>query len=158
MKIRPVKIDTFRENIIFLRKDSEFCRTQGVSSLTKVELSYNGNTLVGLLNAIDEPFLAKGEVGLCEYAFEKFGLPAGTEVKIRYMDPVRSVDLVRKKIHGEILDGDEYLQIIKDVVENRYSKVGFYIFIVNKYFHVINYLIFHMFFLKVFLLFTTSKK
>ena len=130
MKIRPVKIDTFRENIIFLRKDSEFCRTQGVSSLTKVELSYNGNTLVGLLNAIDEPFLAKGEVGLCEYAFEKFGLPAGTEVKIRYMDPVRSVDLVRKKIHGEILDGDEYLQIIKDVVENRYSKVELTAFVV----------------------------
>jgi len=103
MRIRPVKIDTFRENIIFLRKDSEFCRTQGVSSLTKVELSYNGKTLVGLLNAVDEPFLAKGEVGLCEYAFEKFDLPAGTEVKIRHMDPVRSVDLVRKKFTEKFL-------------------------------------------------------
>ena len=25
MKIRPVNVNTFRENVIFLRKDSEFC-------------------------------------------------------------------------------------------------------------------------------------
>ncbi|NMB99398.1 MAG: thymidine phosphorylase family protein, partial [Thermoanaerobaculaceae bacterium] len=130
MKIRMVKIDTFRENVIFLRKDSEFCRAQTFSPQTKVELSWNGKTLVGLLNTIDEPFLAKGEVGLCEYAFEKFGLPAGTDVKIRHMDPVKSVDLVRKKIHGEILDEEDYLQIVKDIVENRYSKVELTAFVV----------------------------
>lgn len=130
MKIRQVKINTFRENVIFLRKDSEFCRAQTFSPQTKVELSYNGKTLVGLLNTIDEPFLAKGEVGLCEYAFENFGVPAGTDVKLRHMDPVKSVDLVRKKIHGEILDEDEYLQIIKDIVENRYSKVELTAFVV----------------------------
>lgn len=130
MKLRPVKIDTFRENVIFLRKDSEFCRTQSFSPLTKVEISCNGKTLVGLLNSIDEPFLAKGEVGLCEYAFSKFGFPAGTEVKIRHMDPVKSVDLVRKKIHGEILEEEEYLSIVKDIVENRYSKVELTAFVV----------------------------
>lgn len=130
MKIRPVKINTFRENVIFLRKDSEFCRAQTFSPQTKVELSCNGKTIVGLLNTIDEPFLAKGEVGLCEYAFEKFGFPAGTDVRLRHMDPVKSVDLVRKKIHGEILGKDDYLQIIKDVVENRYSKVELTAFVV----------------------------
>lgn len=130
MKIRPVKINTFRENVIFLRKDSEFCRAQTFSPQTKVELSYNGKTLVGLLNTIDEPFLAKGEVGLCEYAFEKFGLPAGTDVSIRHMDPVQSVDLVRKKINGEILKEEDYLKIVKDIVENRYSKVELTAFVV----------------------------
>ncbi|MFB3850923.1 MAG: thymidine phosphorylase family protein [Acidobacteriota bacterium] len=130
MKIRMVKIDTFRENVIFLRKDSEFCRAQTFSPQTKVELSWNGKTLVGLLNTIDEPFLAKGEVGLCEYAFEKFGLPPGTDVKIRHMDPVQSVDLVRKKIHGEILEEEDYLKIVKDIVENRYSKVELTAFVV----------------------------
>ncbi len=130
MKIRPVKINTFRENVFFLRKDSEFCRAQTFSPQTKVELSYKGKTLVGLLNTVDEPFLAKGEVGLCEYAFEQFGLPAGTEVKLRHMDPVESVDLVRKKIHGEVLKPEDYKIIIKDIVENRYSKVELTAFVV----------------------------
>ncbi len=130
MKIRPMKVNTFRENVIFLRKDSEFCRAQTFSPQTKVEISFDGRTMVGLLNTIEEPILAKGEVGLCEYAFEKLGLPAGTEVKLRHMDPVKSVDLVRKKIHGEILDEDDYLQITKDIVENRYSKVELTAFVV----------------------------
>jgi thymidine phosphorylase len=130
MKIRPVKIDTFRENVIFFRKDSEFCRAQTFSPQTKVEIIVDGITMVGLLNIIDEPFLAKGEVGLCEYAFQKLGMPAGTEVKVRHMDPVKSVDLVRKKIHGEILEEEDYLQITRDIVENRYSKVELTAFIV----------------------------
>lgn len=130
MKIRPVKINTFRENVIFLRKDSEFCRAHAFSPQMKVEISVNGAALVGLLNTIDEPFLAKGEVGLCEYAFEKLGLPSGTEVKVKHMDPVQSVDLVRKKIYGEILTEDDYLRITRDIVENRYSKVELTAFVV----------------------------
>ena len=131
MKIRPVNVNTFRENVIFLRKDSEFCRAQSFSPQIKVEISHNGKTLVGLLNIIDEPFLAKGEVGLCEYAFERLGLPPGTEVKVRHMDPVQSIDLVRKKIHGEILGEEDYLKITRDIVENRYSKVELTAFVVS---------------------------
>lgn len=130
MRIRPVHIDTYRENVVFLRKDSELCRAQGFAALSKVEVTANGHSLVGVLNVTDEPFLAKGEVGLCEYAFKQMGVPAGSEAQVRYLEPVRSVDLVRKKIHGETLDQEAYRRVIRDIVENRYSKVELTAFVI----------------------------
>ena len=58
---------------------------------------------MGTLDTVDEGFLEPGEIGLSEYAFETLGLPAGTEVEVRHPEPVRSVELIRKKIHGEVL-------------------------------------------------------
>jgi len=130
MRIRPVRVDTYRENVVFLRKDSELCRAQGFAALSKVEVTANGHSLVGVLNVTDEPFLAKGEVGLCEYAFKQMGVPAGAEAQVRYLEPVRSVDLVRRKIHGETLDQEAYRRVIRDIVENRYSKVELTAFVI----------------------------
>lgn len=130
MRIRPVRIDTYRENVVFLRKDCELCRTLGFAAMEKVEVSAGGRSLVGVLNVADEAFLAKGEVGLCEYSFRQLGLPAGAEVEVRHLDPVRSVDLVRQKIHGETLGAEDYRAIIRDIVENRYSKVELTAFVI----------------------------
>ena len=61
-------------------------------------------------------FWSRGEIGLSEYAFELLGLPAGTEVEVRHPEPVRSVELIRKKIHGEVLGQEDYRHIIRDIV------------------------------------------
>lgn len=131
MRLRPVKVDTYRENIVFLRKDSELCRAQGFAALSKVEVRLDSKSLVGVLNVIEEPFLAKGEVGLCEYAFQQLGVPAETEVQVRHLDPVRSVELIRRKIYGEVLDEKAYRAIVEDIVANRYSKVEITAFVVG---------------------------
>jgi len=130
MKLRPIKIDTYREPIIFLRKDSELCRAQGFQAMSKVEIHADGQLLVGVLNVTDEGLLKKGEVGVCEYAFEKLGLPAGQDVEVRHPEPLRSVQLIRKKINGEPLRREDYERIIQDIVENRYSKVELTAFVV----------------------------
>jgi thymidine phosphorylase len=130
MRIKPVKIDTYRENVLFLRKDSELCRAQGFAALEKVEVTCGDKTLVGVLDVVDEHFLGHGEIGLCEYAFKRFGMPAGTEVEVRHPEPVRSVELIRRKIHGEVLKAEDYRYIIRDIVESRYSKVELTAFVV----------------------------
>jgi thymidine phosphorylase len=131
MRIRPVKIHTHRENILFLRKDSELCRAQHGSSMEKLEVLHGDRTLVGTLDMVEEDFLEPGEVGLSEYAFEVFGLPAGTEVEVRHPEPVRSVELIRKKIHGEVLGQGDYRHIIRDIVSHRYSRVELTAFVVS---------------------------
>ena len=130
MRIRPLKIDTYKENHLFLRKDSELCRAQGFAAPAKVEVVCDGKSLVGVLNVTDEDFLEPGEIGLCEYAFEKLGLPAGTEVLVRHPEPVRSVEIIRRKIHGEILTREDYGYIIRDLVQDRYSKIELTAFVV----------------------------
>ncbi len=131
MRVRPVKVDTYKENVVFLRKDCPLCRAQGFAALSKVEVRCNGRSVIGVLNVIDESFLAKGEVGLCEYAFKNLGAKPGAEVEVRHLDPVRSVDHVRGKIHGEILGQDDYREILKDIVANRYSKVELTAFVIG---------------------------
>ena len=130
MKLKRVQIDTYREIIIYLRKDSELCRAQGFGSFSKVEVQAGEKTIIGILDVIGEDFLAHGEVGLCEYAFEKLGAPDGAEVTIRHTEPVRSVEIIRKKIHGEPLNREDYGYIIRDIVQNRYSKVELTAFVV----------------------------
>ncbi len=130
MRIRPVRIHTHRETILFLRKDSEFCRAQHGPALEKLEVIHGDRTLVGTLDMVDEGFLEPGEIGLSEYAFEVLGLPAGTEVEVRHPEPVRSVELIRKKIHGEVLGQEDYRYIIRDIVEHRYSRVELTAFVV----------------------------
>jgi thymidine phosphorylase len=131
MRIRPVKIHTHRENILFLRKDSDLCRAQHGPSLEKLEVIHGDRTLVGTLDMVDEGFLQPGEIGLSEYAFEVFGLPEGTEVEVRHPEPIRSVELIRKKIHGEVLGKEDYRHIIRDIVSHRYSRVELTAFVVS---------------------------
>jgi thymidine phosphorylase len=131
VRIKPLKIDTYREFIAYLRRDSDFCRAQEFKSLVKVEISANGRSLTATLDVVAEPLIERDEIGLCEYAFEKLGLPAGTEVSVRYPDPVRSVELIRRKIQGETLDAQDYRWIVKDIVDNRYSKVELTAFVVG---------------------------
>jgi thymidine phosphorylase len=131
MFIKPLKIDTYREYILYLRKDSDLCRAQGFGALSKVEVVANGRSIVGVLDVVEEPFLAPDEIGLCEYAFKKLGLPAGTKVAVRHPDPVRSVELIRRKIHGEVLKAEDYRYIVQDIVKNRYSKVELTAFVVS---------------------------
>lgn len=130
MRIRPVRIDTYRENVVFLRKDCDLCRAQGFAALSKVEIVAGDKTLTGVLNVVGERFLGSDEIGLCEYAFEKLGLAAGTEVEVRHPDPVRSVELIRRKIHGEALEAQDYRYIVRDIVNNAYSKVELTAFVV----------------------------
>ena len=131
MRIKPVKIHTHRENILFLRKDSELCRAQRSPAMEKIEVVCGDRTLVGSLDMVDEGFLEPGEIGLSEYAFERLGLPAGTEVEVRHPEPIRSVELIRKKIHGEILGREDYSAIVKDIVQTRYSRVELTAFVVS---------------------------
>ncbi len=130
MRIRAVKIHTHREIILFLRKDSEFCRAQLAPSMEKLEVVHGDRTLVGTLDTVDTSYLEPDEVGLSEYAFEVFGLPEGTEVEIHHPEPVRSVELIRKKIQGEVLGQEDYRHIIRDIVEHRYSRVELTAFVV----------------------------
>jgi thymidine phosphorylase len=131
MRIKRLKIDTYREYILYLRRDCDLCRAQGFGALSKVEVMANGRGIVGVLDVVDEPFLDSDQIGLCEYAYQKLGLPEGTEVSVRHPDPVRSVELIRKKIRGEVLRREDYRYIVQDIVSNRYSKVELTAFVVS---------------------------
>ena len=132
-----VGIDTFRENVAFLHRDCGIVYAEGFQALAKVELSANGNgggnghTISAVLNVVDDArIVGPTEIGLSEQAFAQLGVPEGTELAIAHAEPPVSMQALRRKIGGERLAREEYLAIVHDIVQRRYSKIELAAFVV----------------------------
>ena len=49
--VKDLGIDTYRENIIFLRSDSHVCISEGFTALTRVVVHKNGTEIVATLGS-----------------------------------------------------------------------------------------------------------
>lgn len=137
LAVRKVGIDTFRENVAFLHRGCGIVDAEGFRALSKVEISANGNAtgngraILAVLNVVDdERIVGPDELGLSEQAFALLGQPEGTQVGIVHAEPPASMQTLRRKIGGERLGRDEYLAIVRDIVQRRYSKIELAAFVV----------------------------
>jgi hypothetical protein len=51
---RKVGIDTYRENVVYLRRDCPVYRAEGFQALSKVAVRANGTTILAVLNVVDD--------------------------------------------------------------------------------------------------------
>ncbi len=123
MRLRKIQIDTYKENVAFMRHDCPLCASQGFNSQTKIEIVGSGKSIVAVLNIVSEPFLKEGEIGLSSYTFNQLNLPEGSEVWIRHPTPLHSFEYVKRKLDGQMFDEGELREIINDIVAGRYSKI-----------------------------------
>ena len=130
--LRPIAIDTYRENVAYMHRDCEFYRAEGFQALNKVEIAANGNSIFAVLNVVDDEHIVKpNELGLSEQAFEQLGQAAGHPVRVAQAEPPASMDAVRRKIAGERLSPEDFRAITDDIVRNRYSKMEMAAFLVS---------------------------
>lgn len=131
LKLRRVAIDTYRENVAYLNRDCEIYRAEGFQALSKIEIQANGNTILALLNVVDdESIVAPGELGLSEQAFAQIQLEEATMVCVAHADPPSSMEAIRKKIEGKRLEQKDFTDIARDIVEHRFSKMELTAFLV----------------------------
>ena len=133
LKLKRVAIDTYKENVAYLHRDCSVYRSEGFQALSKIEVfpHDDGHPVVAVLNVVDdESITSPGEIGLSEQVFEQLGIAEETEVCVRYASPPQSIKNVHKKIAGERLNDEQYLQITEDIVANRYSKIEIAAFLV----------------------------
>lgn len=131
LTLRRVAIDTYRENVAYLHRECETYRAEGFQALSKIEISANGNTILAMLNVVDDAGLvAPGELGLSEQAFAQMKLEPGTAVSVAHAEPPASMEALRKKISGKRLDAKEYQGIARDIAAHRYSKMELAAFLV----------------------------
>jgi thymidine phosphorylase len=131
---RRIGIDTYRENVAFLRRDCPVYRAEGFQALSKVEVSANGTSILAVLNVVDAldhaALIGECELGLSEEAFAQLGLAEGAGVRIAHAEPPASIVSLKRKIGGERLDADELAAIVRDIATHRYSKIELAAFIV----------------------------
>jgi thymidine phosphorylase len=129
--LRPVAIDTYRENVVYLHRDCEVYRAEGFQALSKVEVRTNGHHVLATLNVVDdECIVGCDEIGLSEDAFKLLGVPSGEIAYVSQAEPPPSIDALFRKINGERLNQDDFLAIVNDIAQHHYSKIELTAFVV----------------------------
>lgn len=128
--LRSMGIDTYRENIIYMRADCHICRSEGFSALTRLVVGHGAQSIIATLNVVHSELLAQGEAGLSLEALRRLGAKTGDTITVGHLDPITSLGFVRAKMYGSELSAGELLAIITDVTAGRYSNIELAAFLV----------------------------
>ncbi len=122
LKIRPVNLDTGRENVVIMSRRSKALRPEVFRGFSRIEVRHNSQTLLATLIITDDDSLVGPEdLGLAEPAFRRFAKTAGDKVTVTPAPSPPSVDAVRAKIQGRTLTAHEIGAVVDDLVHYRYS-------------------------------------
>ena len=82
LKVKNLGIDTYRENIIFMRADCHVCVSEGFTALTRVIVHTDDNKIIATLNVVKSDIITNGEVALSIEAIKRLGVKDGDMVSI----------------------------------------------------------------------------
>ncbi|MBL8003073.1 MAG: thymidine phosphorylase family protein [Flavobacteriales bacterium] len=131
LTLRSIGIDTYRENIIYMRGDCPVCRSEGFTALTRLVVANGAKSIIATLNVVHSDLLRHSEAALSTEAMKRLGGVEGGSITISHLDPISSLSLVRAKIYGRELSDEDLRAIITDVTAGRYSNVELAAFIVG---------------------------
>lgn len=125
-RLKPVRlgIDTHQELVVYLRRNSHVCRSEGFTSSSRVQIHIGEKAILATLSIVnDNGLLNPGEMGLSESAWKRLNPQEQSEAHIRHPDPVLSLSHLRHKVYGHRLNQEQTQEIINDIVAGRYSDV-----------------------------------
>ncbi len=132
LKIRNVNLDTGRENVVVISRQSKALRPEIFSGFSRVELRRNSRVLLAtLLITDDDALVGPDEIGLSEPAFRRFAEPVGSLVAVTPAAPPESLEAVRAKIRGRTLSAAEITAVINDLTHYRYSDMEIAAFLIS---------------------------
>lgn len=77
--------------------------------------------------------IKEGEIGLLEEAFERVGVPDGTEVDVDISDLPDSLGYIHSKLDGAKLTKGQIDELVRDIVDNKISTVELTYFVAGCY-------------------------
>ena len=132
LKIRRMKLDTGRENLVVLSTHSHAIRPELFRGFSRVIVRAGDTSLIAsLLMSSQAGQPGPDELGLTQPAFQRLGLPEGTEIRLAPAIPPESLDAVRRKIAGETLSQADLTAIVTDLAAYRYADIEVTAFLVG---------------------------
>jgi thymidine phosphorylase len=132
LQIRRIAIDTYHENVAYMHRECGIYRAEGFQALSKILVSTNGAKVLAVLNVVDDSSIVlPDQLGLSEQAFAQLNAAEGTLVTIDHAERPKSMDAVRRKIDGERLSQEDFIDITTDIAAARYSKMEMAAFLVS---------------------------
>ena len=123
LKPRRLGIETHAESVVFLRRDSVICRSEGLTSHNRIRLTCGGREVIATLYQVEAGFLARNEAGLSETTWRALAPAENDQVRISHAPLVDSMSLVRRRIYGQNLGDEDFHKVISDIVAGRYSTI-----------------------------------
>jgi len=124
LKAVRLGIDTHQELVVYLRRNSHVCRSEGFTSSNRVHIRIDDRWILATLCIIDnDQLLQPGEMGLSESAWKKLNPAPTSEAQISHPNPVVSLSHLRHKVYGHRLNEVQTQAIIDDIVAGRYADV-----------------------------------
>lgn len=130
LRLKRLGIDTFKNAIVFLRKDCPICHSEGIEVPWKMNVNINNRQILASINTIQNGLLQPGEVGLSEYAWQMLEAQEGDKVILSHPEPLDSLQSVRSKVYGHVLQETEINAIMIDIVKGHYSDIDIAAFLV----------------------------
>ncbi len=131
LKIKPLAIDTFRENVLLLSRDCRVLRPERLKGTRKVEVTAGaGRILATVVIADDATLVGADEVGLTQPAFRRLGAPSGALAHIAPAPPPLGHAAILDKIRGDTLSAAQLADVVHDLVDHRWSDMEIAAFLV----------------------------
>lgn len=121
--LKQLGIDTYKEAVVFMRKDCYVCRSEGFAVPARIRVSLNDKTILATLHTINNGLLKHHEASLSKYAWELLDAKEGDEIHLSHPKPLQSLSFVRSKIYGRKLNFEQYSHIISDITKGYYSDI-----------------------------------
>lgn len=131
LKLKRMGIDTHQELIVFINQDNIVCRAEGFASMSRVRVITKHNSIIASLNVVTDHLLNHDEVGLSEAAWKKLDPKEDDTATISHTHPVESFAYIRGKLYGKSFSQNEMHEIIKDIVEGRYTQIQLSAFLLS---------------------------
>jgi len=123
LKVKSLGIDTYSENIIFMRSDCHICRSEGFTALTRVIVHHGEKMIIATLNVVHSELLLDNEAGLSDIGFERLDVQEGDLIAISHLRPIESLSDVRAKIYHNKINEKAYHEIVSDITDGLYSSI-----------------------------------
>ena len=117
-KVKSYSIHTAEPQILL---DDEDCQTLGVKENDRVMITAD-RSVIAIVSYADD-IIEKGVAGIPAQLLDWIGAEKDGTVDIAYAHAPDSVRFIRKKMDGERLEKDQIDAIVKDILDNRLSKI-----------------------------------
>lgn len=123
VRAKRIGIHTQQEAVVFMRSDCDVCRSEGLSSLSRILLKAGDREVMATLYQVTSDLINIDEAGLSEAAWQRLAVAEGTLIEATHPSPVESLAKVRGRIFGHRFDQPALETILRDIVVGRYSDV-----------------------------------
>lgn len=129
LRVRRLGIDTYHENVVYMRPDCHVCRSEGFAAHARVMVSHGQRSIIATIERVYGNLLGVDEAGLSEAAWVALDAVDGVLVSMSHPRPLESLSDVRAKIYGKRLRAEAFKTIVGDVIAGRLSDIHISAFI-----------------------------